>query len=424
MSRRRLIVASAAAVVVLALVTGAVAWRTLHSSVADIHNGASLPFSAPSTTTPEPVTEASQETQSFGPPWPVYGRVPARTRDASDLRTIKPPYGQVWKRNLRGLLEFPPSYSNGVLYLGLDAGAVLAMNVRTGKVLWRKRFAPVPDQPAIWRDLVIFGTFDKPGSVTALDAKTGRLRWRTRLTDQVESSMVVYGGKVFTGCNDGTVRALDALTGKVIWKFDAGGAVKASIAVDDGRVFFGAYGGTMYSLRARDGHKLWNTHTAGLSGGYRSGNFYSSPAVAYGRVYVGNTDGKVYSFVASTGQIAWTSTMPDWAYGSPGTGFGKVFATSYDGTFAAMDARTGKRLWTHKLPYRSLSSAVVIGSLVYVADMGAKQAPGHTYAYDPTTGRQVWKFADGEYHGPIAADGKLIVPGFTKLYALKPRDAR
>jgi outer membrane protein assembly factor BamB len=138
---------------------------------------------------------------------------------------------------------------------------------------------------------------------------------------------------------------------------------------------------------------------------------------------VGNTDGKVYSFVASTGQIAWTSTMPDWAYGSPGTGYGKVFATSYDGTFAAMDARTGRRLWTHKLPYRSLSSAVVIGGLVYVADMGARHASGHTYAFNPSTGRRVWTFNDGEYHGPIVADGKLIVPGFTKLYALRPKPA-
>ena len=176
----------------------------------------------------------------------------------------------------------------------------------------------------------------------AVDAKTGNVIWQRQLTDQVESSMVVVDGRVFTGCNDGTVRALDALTGKVVWQYRAGGAVKDSLAVDGGRVFFGAYGGTMYSLRASDGKVLWDTHTSGLSGGFRSGNFYSSPAVAYGRVYIGNTDGKVYSFVASTGQIAWTSTFPDWAYGSPGAAFGKVFSTSYDGTVGG-DERPHRR---------------------------------------------------------------------------------
>ena len=206
----------------------------------------------------------------------------------------------------------------GVLYLGRDDGWLVASNVFTGKVLWQRRFGSIPDQPAIWEGKLYFGTFDRPGSVYAVDAKTGHVIWRRQLTDQVESSMVVVDGRVFTGCNDGTVRALNALTGKVMWQFRAAGAVKDSLAVDGGRVFFGAYGGTMYSLRASDGKVLWDTHTSGLSGGFRSGNFYSSPAVAYGRVYIGNTDGKVYSFVAGTGQVAWTSTFPDWAYGSPG----------------------------------------------------------------------------------------------------------
>ncbi len=162
-------------------------------------------------------------------------------------------------------------------------------------------------------------------------------------------------------------------------------------------------------------------HVQRLAGGFRSGNFYSSPAVAYGRVYLGNTDGKVYSFVAATGQLAWTSTLPYWAYGSPGTAFGNVYATSFDGTVAAMDGRTGDRLWTRKLPFRSLSSATIIGHLVYVADMGDKSRPGHIYALDPRTGAIRWRFHDGEYHGPIVADNMLILPGFTTLYALRPR---
>lgn len=421
MSRRRRLVIIGGAVCALLLVAGAgLAWWVVHRPVGDVHDGASLPFTSAETMLPstdEPVTPAKDR---FGPAWPLYGRVPERTRNASDQTALKPPFRLAWKVDQHSLIEFPPSYNRGVLYLGRDDGWLLAYDVFTGKMLWKDRFGPIPNQPAIWQGKLYFGTFDKPGSVYAVDAKTGHVIWRRQLSDQVESSMVVVDGKVFTGCNDGTVRALDALTGKVAWQYRAAGAVKDSLAVDGGRVFFGAYGGTMYSLRASDGKVLWDTHTSGLSGGYRSGNFYSSPAVAYGRVYIGNTDGKVYSFVASTGQVAWTSTMPDWAYGSPGTAFGKVFSTSYDGTVAAMNARTGARLWTRKLPYRSLSSATVIGNLVYVADMGEKAKPGNMYGLDPDTGAMRWHFNDGEYHGPVVGAGRLIIAGFTTLYALRP----
>jgi outer membrane protein assembly factor BamB len=418
--RRRFLIIGAAACVLLVVAGAGVAWWIVHEPVGDVHAGATLPFTASDPTLPSTDLPETPKDDRFGPAWPLYGRVDSRTRNASELTAVKPPFHPIWKVDQHALIEFPPSYSHGVLYLGRDDGWLLAYNVFNGKVLWKHRFGSIPDQPAIWEGKLYFGTFDKPGSVYAVDAKTGHVIWRRQLTDQVESSMVVVNGLVFTGCNDGTVRALNALTGKVKWQFRAGGAVKDSLAVDGGRVFFGAYGGTMYSLRAGDGKVLWDTHTSGLSGGYRSGNFYSSPAVAYGRVYIGNTDGKVYSFVASTGQIAWTSTMPDWAYGSPGVANGRVFSTSYDGTVAAMNARTGNRIWTHKLPYRSLSSATVIGKLVYVADMGNKAQPGNMYALDPGTGAVRWHFDDGEYHGPIVAAGRLILSGFTTLYALRP----
>ena len=83
----------------------------------------------------------------------------------------------------------------------------------------------------------------------------------------------------------------------------------------------------MYCLRRVERPPALEERTThGLSSGFRSGNFYSTPAVAYGRVYIGNTDRKVYSFVAGTGQVAWTYTMPDWAYGSPAVSSGRVYA--------------------------------------------------------------------------------------------------
>ena len=101
---------------------------------------------------------------------------------------------------------------------------------------------------------------------------------------------------------------------------------------------------------------------------------------------------------------------------------GRVFATSSLGTFVALNARTGVELWRHQLPYNTLSSPVVIGPLVYVADRGSSGSvlrprvrlqPGQRPAGVAVPRRQVLT-------GDRAA-GRLVVVGFGRLYVLKPR---
>ncbi len=409
----------------LALLAGGagLAYSIVHKPVADVHNA-----SAPFTLTNDPNTIVStggggttSATATFGPDWPMYGLTPQRTRNASNLTSIAPPYRVVWRSTALGVLEYPPSYAQGVLYLTTDAGWASARDVFTGKILWSRHFKPLVGEPALYRHRVYFGAYDK--RVYALDQRNGKTVWSTQLGALIESPPVISDGRVYMTDLAGNVRALDADSGKVLWTFHASGAIKHGPALDNGHVFFGDYAGVMYSLRASDGHLAWRTQTNGLAAGYRHGNFYSTPAVAYGRVYIGNTDGKVYSFVEATGHVAWTSTFPDWVYGSPAISNSLVFAVSYDGTVAALNARSGAQLWSHRLADRSLSSATIIGRYLYVSDLGANRgaAPGHVYAFNPGNGKLVWHFNDGKYHSVIAAAGRLIVAGAIHLYALKPK---
>jgi outer membrane protein assembly factor BamB len=423
MRRKTWALSSLAATVLVAGGAGA-AWWAVHQRTGDIHRGGEEPFTL---TSDAPVSSDKdgkhRKHHGFdpGPAWPVYGRNMSRTRAATDLSSIVPPYRVEWKV-APGFLEYPPSYKDGVLYLTTNNGFASARSVLTGKPLWDLRIgARVTGEPAIVGNRVYFGARNK--IIYALGARTGHAVWRRHLPYAMESSPAFDDSRLYMSDLGGHVRALDLDTGRILWTFTASGAVKHGPALSGGRLYFGDYSGVMYCLRASDGKLIWETHTHGLSSGFRSGHFYSTPAVAYGRVYIGNTDDKVYSFVASNGDVAWTQTLPDWAYGSPAVSGGRVFATSWDGTIAALSARTGAPLWRHRLPGNTISSPTVIGPYVYVADRGASISSTHgdLFAYRVGDGHAVWRFPDGRFSTVIAAAGRLIVAGTLHLYALQPR---
>jgi outer membrane protein assembly factor BamB len=405
------------ALALVAAIGAAVAYHVATSKTGDVHNGASEPFTL--TTDPTTTAPATKTGPDYGPDWPTYGRTLDRNRDASDLTSIHPPYRIVWKNKGGGLLEYPPTYSHGVIYEAADSGWVTARSVFTGNIYWSHKLATVLASPTLGPKLMYLPSYD--GNLYALSRATGKTVWKTHLGGDIEGSPALWHGRVYEGTLSGTMRSFNAANGHQLWSLTASGAVKQGPAIVAGRLYFGDYGGTMWCVHALSGHVIWKTHTAGLSSGYRSGSFFSTPAVAYGRVYIGNTDGKVYSFAASNGQVAWTVTLPNWAYGSPAVSDGRVFATSYDGTIIALNARTGSTLWRHVLPYGTLASPVVVGPYVYVADRGKGAAyKGQLFAYTPKTGKRVWSFPDGKYSSVVAGAGRLIVAGFFELYVLKP----
>jgi outer membrane protein assembly factor BamB len=419
--RHRKLIIVAAALLVLLAGGAATAYVVVSRPVADVHDGASSPFtstSEPVSSSPPPST-GNDAKPDLGPPWPMYGLNPSHNRDASQLTTIRPPYRRVWRRPAHGILEYPPSYVDGVLYAASDDGVVFAIAAKGGKLLWQRRFAKVLNQPAYYKGLVYFGSYDH--RIYALHAKTGRTAWKQNIGTSMESPPTVAFGKVYMGGLDGRVRALDAKTGRVLWSFQASGAVKSAISLYHGHLFFGDYAGVMYCI-GNSGHLRWRTSTNGLSAGFRSGTFYSTPNVRYGRVYVGNTDGKLYSFVAQTGRIAWSHTMDGWVYGSPAVWDGLVFESSYNGLFQALDARTGDVRWETRLPYRTTSSPTVIGNYVYVSSHGPGSYTGNTWAFEPRTGKKVWHFHDGWYSTvATAGTNRLVIAAPRHLYLLRSR---
>ncbi|MBS1091087.1 PQQ-dependent dehydrogenase, methanol/ethanol family [Gluconobacter sp. Dm-74] len=183
--------------------------------------------------------------------WMSYGRSYSEQRFSPLDQINKDNVGQLklaWHYDLdtnRGQ-EGTPLVVNGVMYATTNWSKMKALDAATGKLLWAydpKVPGNIADRgccdsvnrgAAYWNGKVYFGTFD--GRLIALDAKTGKLVWsvytipkEAQLGHQrsytVDGAPRIAKGRVIIGNGGaefgarGFVTAYDAETGKMDWRF-------------------------------------------------------------------------------------------------------------------------------------------------------------------------------------------------------------
>jgi alcohol dehydrogenase (cytochrome c) len=132
--------------------------------------------------------------------------------------------------------EATPIVNNGVMFVATPGSQVIAVDVRTGTVLWRYK-RPLPDDVillhptsrgvALFGDKVFFAMGD--AVLVALDAKTGKEVWTTKVAENKNGyymtlAPLVASGKVMVGASGGElgvrgfVAAFDPDTGKELWR--------------------------------------------------------------------------------------------------------------------------------------------------------------------------------------------------------------
>ena len=132
--------------------------------------------------------------------------------------------------------EEPAMVNNGVMFVATPGNQVLAIEAKTGVLLWRYK-RPLPEDVillhatsrgvALYGDKVYFAAGD--AVLVALDAATGKEVWTATVGDNKQGyycsvAPLVAGGKVIVGASGGEVgvrgfvAAFDAETGKPAWK--------------------------------------------------------------------------------------------------------------------------------------------------------------------------------------------------------------
>jgi alcohol dehydrogenase (cytochrome c) len=132
--------------------------------------------------------------------------------------------------------QAPPIVNNGVMFVATPGNQLLAIEAKTGNLLWRYKrrlpedvvhLHPTNRGVALYGDKVYFASADC--ILVALDAKTGKEVWTADVDDYKKAhymslAPLIVDGKVILGASGGElgvrgfVAAVDAETGKALWK--------------------------------------------------------------------------------------------------------------------------------------------------------------------------------------------------------------
>jgi len=163
-----------------------------------------------------------------------YGYSPLKQITPENVKSLVP----VWTFST-GVLEgheAPPLVNNGVMFVATPQNQVLALNAKTGDLIWRYnhkmpedlfQLHPTSRGVGMWEDKLFLAATDD--RLIALDAKTGKEIWNVAVGDYKTGHyltlmpMVVHG-KVMIGSSGGEfgvrgyIAAYDANDGKELWR--------------------------------------------------------------------------------------------------------------------------------------------------------------------------------------------------------------
>lgn len=350
--------------------------------------------------------------------WPMYQYFPDHNAVFTDAG---PAYS--WHVGTGAKINGGIAVVGNAIYVETFAKEVLALDRRSGRVLWR---AHVPNiamtTPIVADGLVVVGTgkdnvlfqnatrivWGIPGGdeIVAFDVGTGHVRWRFRTVGEDMPSAVLarIAGRdaIVFGNGDDRIRALDVRTGRLLWSTRVDGvSTMSSAALSDGIVYvLAGVAASMhrpdhvYAVRASDGHILWSAPY---------GNADDSPAVGEGRVYVEDAQtitgppgasaiNDVYAIARADGRLVWARNSGAGFFTSVGTNEEAIAALLDRDTlfqslpaarrFAAYDAGQGRPLWSIPTDAAVKMSAVAARGRLYFGDTA-----GVLYELDEGTGR-------------------------------------
>lgn len=299
------------------------------------------------------------------------------------------------------------------LFAADHRGAVEAIDVTTGRILWRhKTHAPLSAGPGADADLVAVGT--STGELIALSTKDGSERWRVRLNGEVLSPPTLSERVIAVRTVDGKMHGISPADGHEMWsqeqqvpRLSLRGTARPVINGD--LAVCGFDNGKIMAVNMNDGSVQWEATLApphGKTELERLVDVDTTVRVSGQDVYAVGFQGHVAMLALDTGQIWWSHDAS--SFRSMGLDDEDLYVATADGEIVAMRRRTGAELWRQKaLLHRSLSSVATTDTSVVTGDY-----QGYVHWLDKATGEIQARVRAGKARitrQPLVVDNLVVV---------------
>jgi outer membrane protein assembly factor BamB len=327
-----------------------------------------------------------------------------------------------WRVETGAQISASPTLVDGALYIGNNGGALYAIDVGTGAVIWKAHVTnPLMSAPLVYGDVVIVGEGDPtsrssspsepvmvgqgPSALIAFDRFSGAIRWQAPLSGSAMPTPAIVDGALVDHDGAGFVNAFDPLTGVKRYAKAIGSmaSMSAILPVGDGDfVTAGVGSNAVWRLHADGGAVVWRSpFSRGASGigdcpqvsdGSRVFCDYVSPVLPDQWTVIGDLAvERAYAVDVRTGALLWDvalegGTLPGRNEAAiPMLSGGLLYLGSAVAPWMhALDARSGMLVW--EMPARGAvkGGVVEVDGIVYFGDLG-----GYLWALDARTGRVV-----------------------------------
>jgi outer membrane protein assembly factor BamB len=308
---------------------------------------------------------------------------------------------------------YPNGDTQNTRYTG---GPIDSGNVSTLQTAWtlpltaKSEYGSYSSAPIV-ADGVVYSQ-DLESNVQAISLKTGKVIWTKKFEspDQGPNGLVVADGHVY-GATTSAAFGLNEKTGEQVWSATLArnehegidmapgyhnGIVYVSTVPGNTKEFYKGEGvGVLWALEARTGAQLWHFDTA-PENLWSSGNvsINSGGGLWYSPAFDGH--GSMYIGTGNPGPFPGTDQLP-WGSSRPGPDL-------YTDSIVKLNASTGKLEWyyqltPHDLYDRDLQDPPILASIGGRQVVLAAGKGGFVIALDAGSGKLLWKRSVGIHNG-------------------------
>lgn len=282
-------------------------------------------------------------------------------------------------------------------------------------------------QPVFSSGYGYFFTVDS--ELVALDLETKEIIWKKEINPHYDEDenprgggLAADSGFVFITTNSGLIAGFDGTTGKELWRLNNKVPFSAAPTLSAGMLYVIDRDNRLQAINARSGSPLWDYRSLPEPAAYS----HVASASVFGPVIIAPfTSGEITAISADTKKPAWGQSIIGGGLNPGGIQFNtissevvisnrNVYASIPSGLTVALEGVSGKPIWQKEIG--ATKNILSVGAYLFLID-----THGMLYALSKETGDVIWRrqleqYTDPEdrsgyiqWTSPIMSNGKILL---------------